>query len=665
MRRRRSHDRGLLGMARFISAIALQTLVLAAAYAAVIGAGVGSVPEAAAAVIAALPDDTLVYDRSGQVLLADLHPPGYQHYERPLADLGTYLPEATVAIEDRSFWNEPGVDPVAIARAAAADVRSGAIVQGGSTITQQLVKQRFTGDDRSVVRKFREVAIAVTVSQRLSHRQILETYLNTIDYANTAYGAEAAARIYFHRRAAELDLAQAALLAGLPQAPGQLDPLRHWAAARARQREVLNAMVGTGAITEAAARAAYDEDVSPPDHLFWPQPVDVVPAFQRYVGDELARRVGRDVLARGGLRVVTTLDWGLQRIAQDAVSRVVAAAAVRDLSDGALVGVDPTSGQILAYVPSAGPDVPGAQYDLASATPRNPGSSFKIFTYTAAIESGQFTMVTPVRDGSIAVPMPGASPYMPLNFDQRDHGVCQLQICLASSLNVPAVRVEMALGVPTVVEEARRMGAPPYQLHGDRYTTDDPSSTFGPSLTLGGYGETPLQMAVGASTLADQGVRHDPEAILRVESANGAAVFAAGAGGGQRVVDAGTAFIVGQMLSDPVNRDLVFGPSTPLALPGRHAAAKTGTAEDFKDAWTVGYTPSLAAAVWLGNADGRPMVFGTDGIDVASIAWHDFMAGALDRMGRGDEWYAPPPELVERAMSGRTAYFLPETQPSA
>jgi penicillin-binding protein 1C len=254
------------------------------------------------------------------------------------------------------------------------------------------------------------------------------------------------------------------------------------------------------------------------------------------------------------------------------------------------------------------------------------------------------------------VPVPGGPPYSPLDFDRQDHGICELQVCLASSLNVPAVRIELALGIPAVVDEARAMGAPPYQLHGTTYTTDDPADTFGPSLTLGGYGETPLQMAVGASTLADQGIQHDPQAIL---SAGGTV---AAAGQGRRVVDQATAFIVTQMLSDPVNRELVFGGSTPLDLPGRRAAAKTGTAEDFEDAWTIGYTPSLSAAVWMGNADGSPMVWGTDGIDVGSVVWHNFMTRALDEMGRGDEWYTAPPGLDVRQVGGRTAYFLPGTE---
>jgi membrane peptidoglycan carboxypeptidase len=664
VRRRPSWAARPLAVARIAAVVAIQLLVLGVASTVAVAAGVGGVPQAVAALATPLPDDTLVYDRTGDVLLADLHPPAYQHYERPLSAMSPFLQEATVAIEDRMFWNEPGIDPLAIARAARADARARAIVQGGSTITQQLVKQRFIGDDRSYARKFQEAAIAVSVSQRFSRRQILELYLNEISYGNGAYGAEAAAQIYFHRGAADLDLAQAALLAGLPQAPSLLDPLRNWPAAKARQVLVLEAMAQTGAITESEALRAGAEDLSAPQHLFGPQTVDLVPEFVRQVAEELPQRVGRDAVARGGLRVVTTLDLDLQSIAQGAVTRVVAGAAARDVSDGALAAVDPATGQILAYVGSAGPGVPGGQYDLAGVTPRNPGSSFKIFTYTAAIASGRYTMTTPVQGGSLSVALPDGGTYAPRDFDGRNHGTCALQACLGNSFNVPAVRVELALGVPTVVEQARAMGAPPYQLHGGTYTSDDPLGTFGPSVTLGGYPETPLRMAAGASTLADQGVRHDPRAILRVDAAGGDQLYAAGAGG-PLVVTPSTAYIVSQMLSDPANRTEAFGASTPLSLPGRHAAAKTGTAEDFEDGWTVGYTPSLAAAVWTGNADGRPMASGTDGVDVAAVAWHDFMVGALDQMGRGDEWYMPPPGLETRQVDGRTAYYLPGTAPAA
>jgi membrane peptidoglycan carboxypeptidase len=636
---------------------------------AVASAGFSDLPSVDALVTQPLPSDTLVYDRTGQVLLADLHPAGYQHYQYALAAMGRYLPEATVAVEDAGFWTEPGVDPLSIGRAAVADLRAHAAVQGGSTITQQLVKLRLVGDGSSFSRKLREAVLAVRVSSAYTKSQILEMYLNTISYGNTAYGAGTAARTYFHREPGQLDLAQAALLAGLPQNPTLLDPLAHWDAAKERQREVLDAMVRVHDITTQQADDAFAEDLSPPAHLFGPTTVRLIPGFVDYVSAELSQRFGA-MATRGGIRVVTTLDLGLQEIAQRSIADTVQASADRDVTDGALVAMDPRTGQVLAMVDSAGPAAPGSQYDFAWQVPRSPGSSFKVFTYAAAIESKQYTMVSPITDEPLLVQPPGEKQaYMPRNYDLRYHGTCTLQVCLGNSLNVPAVEVELGTGTQNVVDTARRMGAPPYKNpSAGVYTTNDPASSFGPSLTLGGYAETPLQMATGVSVLADRGIMHEAEAILSIRSAGGGQVFAA-SGAGAQVVDPGTAFIVGQMLSSDANRALIFGRGTPLVLDGRTAAAKTGTAEDFADGWTVGYTPSLAAAVWMGNADHHPMSLGTDGIFVAAPAWHDFMTAALDRMGKGDEWYDPPADVQTRPGFGRQTYFLagtsPATQPPA
>ena len=650
---------------RALAGLAVASAMLGSIVAgAVASAGVSDLPGVDALVTRPLPSDTLVYDRSGQVLLADLHEAGHQHYEYHLSAMGRYLPEATVAVEDAGFWSEPAVEPLSVGRAAFADLRAHAVVQGGSTITQQLVKLRLVGDGSSFSRKLREAVLAVRVSSAYSKSQILEMYLNAISYGNTAYGSGTAARIYFHRDPGQLDLAQAALLAGLPQNPSLLDPLTHWDAARERQREVLDAMLRAHDITAREADEAYAEDLSPPAHLFGPTTVNVLPGFVDYVRHELTERFGA-AATQGGLRVVTTIDLGLRDVAQRAVSDTVQAGAERDVTDGALVAMDPRTGQVLAMVDSAGPDAPGHEYDFAWQVPRSPGSSFKVFTYTAAIQSRQYTMVTPIPDAPLLVQSPGEKQaYMPRNYDLRYHGTCALQVCLGNSLNVPAVEVELGTGTQNVVDLARQMGAPPYKNPSPGvYTTNDSAASYGPSLTLGGYAETPLQMATGVSVLADRGVLHDAEAILGVRSEDGRRVYAAG-GQGRQVVDPGAAFIVGQMLSSDANRALIFGRGTPLVLDGRTAAAKTGTAEDFADGWTVGYTPSLAAAVWMGNADHHPMTKGTDGIYVAAPAWHDFMTAALERMHKGDEWYDPPPDVQTRPGFGRQTYFLTGTSPA-
>src|SRR5215831_13599807 len=399
----------------------------AAALVAIVGAGtagLGGLSSAARLLAQPPPSDTVLYDRTGQVMLADLHTPGYQSYEVPFKAMGRYLPQATVAVEDANFWNEPGVSPRSMGRAAWTDVRAHAVVEGGSTITQQLVKLRLVGDDHSITRKLREAALAMRISSEFSKEQILGMYLNATFYGNTAYGAEAASLIYFHVHADQLDLAQAALLAGLPQSPTRLDPLTNWDGAKERQRQVLDAMVRAHDVSRAEADEAWAEDLSPPYHIFGPATTDLAPAFVNYVRDELAGIVGQDAVASGGLRVVTSLDWNLQQLAQGTITDSVNANRWRNLTDGALVSMDPPPGHVLALVGSAGNPTPGGDYDMAVGPPRNPGSAFKIFTYAAAIDSRRYTMVTPIQDMPITVRLPRSAPYSPGNFGGRYFGAC-------------------------------------------------------------------------------------------------------------------------------------------------------------------------------------------------------------------------------------------------
>lgn len=612
-----------------------------------------------------LPSDTLVYDRTGTTLLADLHPPGYQHYRQPLSQMGRLLPSATVDIEDANFWNESGVNLFSILRAAVVDLESHRIVEGGSTITQQLVKLRVVGSDESLARKLKEAVMAMEVSGTYSKSRVLEMYLNTIYYGNDAYGAEAAARNYFHTDTSSLDLAQAAMLAGLPDNANLYDPFTHWNAARQRQHEVLEAMVRNHSIGQAQADSAFAEDLSPPTHMFHASTPSLAPGFVSWVVSELTSRFGQTSQEAAGLRVTTTLDWGLQQLAQQAVSQTVSENAWRSLTDGALVSIDPRTGQVLAMVGSAGPSVPGGDYNLAVWPPRNPGSSFKIFNYTAAINSRRFTMVTPIRDAPIEVTLPGSAAYAPKNYDGRYHGVCQLQQCLGNSLNIPAVEVEMVNGVANVARMAAAMGAPAYLQSSDgTYSNTASPDSFGPSLTLGGYGETPLQMATGASVLASGGVLRQPTGVLGITDLSGHPVGKTPSASAEQVLDPGVAFVMSQMLSNDANRAMTFGRGTPLTLPGRTVAAKTGTTDNFTDGWTVGYTPSLATAVWMGNADFHPMSWGSDGVFVAAPAWHAFMQAALDEMHKSNEWFNAPGDVAAMWVGGQENSFLSGTGPA-
>jgi membrane peptidoglycan carboxypeptidase len=615
----------------------------------------------------AIPTDTMIYASDGTTLLADLHGPGYQHYNQPLSEMGTLLPNAIIAIEDRNFYSEPGVDPSGVARAAMVDWHARGNVEGASTLTQQLVKLRLVGPEPTLDRKVREALLSFEVERTYTKTQILEMYLNSAFFGNSAWGGEAAARIYFHKETKNLDLAEASMLAGLVRGPTMYNPLLNWKAAKARQKQVLDAMIRVGTITETQALTAYAEDISPPQHMFTPTNEIAAAGFVRYVVGDLLKQFGSDITYGGGLKVTTTLNFKLQNIAQSAITDGIARLAYRRVSQGALVALDPTTGGIVSMVASANPSANGGQYNLAVWPPRNPGSSMKIFTYTAAIASKRYTMVTPIADSAFTYRDPASGEvYTPHNYDSHYHGTLQLQQCMGNSLNIPAVKVELGIGVASVVSMARTMGAPPYQQHGDAagnpvYTTDDPLNTYGPSLTLGGYGETPLQMATGASVLATQGLLRQPYAIETI-SRNGTLFYQHPKNPGVQVLDPKVAFIMEQIMSNDNNRKMIFGLHSLLTLPGRHVGVKTGTSDSFADAWTVGYTPHLVTAVWTGNPDWRQkMTANSDSYVVAAPSWHAFMQGALDTLGIGDEWYAEPPGLIHRTVSGQPAWFLPGT----
>jgi penicillin-binding protein 1A len=310
-------------------------------------------------------------------------------------------------------------------------------------------------------------------------------------------------------------------------------------------------------------------------------------------------------------------------------------------------------------VGSANPDRNGGQFNMAVWPPRNPGSSMKIYNYTAGIESGRFTMNTPIADSPLTIDQVGGPPYQPKNYDFKYHGTCTFQQCMGNSLNVPAVKVEVTTGIDKVVDMARRMGAPPWKGQDDgSYTSDDPASSFGASLTLGGYGETPLQMATGASVLATQGILRQPYAVEYVTK-NGNVVFSHQKDPGKQVLDPRVAFIMEQIMSNDNNRAMIFGRNSLLTLKGRTVGVKTGTSDSFADAWTVGYTPHLVTVVWGGNPDWRQkMTKNSDSYFIAAPMWHQFMQNALDTLGIGNEWYPEPAGLVHRG----GAYYLPGTK---
>jgi membrane peptidoglycan carboxypeptidase len=629
-------------------AIALLVLVLVGAFGAFkVQSFLNSLPSIDGLNAANFAGDTRIYDR-GTTLLADLGAEGSHRVNVTLEDVSPKLVQGTVAIEDKSFWTNSGFDPGGILRSGVSDIRQGEIVGGGSTITQQLVKQQFLSSSQTYQRKAKEVVLAYRMTQQYSKRQILELYLNKSNYGELQYGVQAASRTYFHKDAKDLDLAQSAMLAGLPQAPATWDPVQHPDLAKGRQQQVLNAMVGSGYITtvEAQQAAAEELQVFPPTNSTYQ-----APHFVNYVRNELA-----DLGFQPGqqqLVVKTTLDWPKQQLAQQAVTQNLQRNAYRDpggLLSSASVSVSPKTGEILSYVGSPDYNSEAGQYDFVAGKPINPGSSLKPFTYAAAISNRQLTMDTPIDDGPspYTIPQAGNKPYTVFDYDKKAHGKQPARVALASSLNIPAVKVEMAVGVPAMVDFWRKAGLHPRDGTGN---VNAPLSSFGPSTTLGGAPITLLSEVAAYSTLATLGTYHPPEAILQVTDVKGRVLYQADpAKGARQVLDPGVAFIVGQMISDDGNRvPPMFPKGSALNLAGRKAAAKSGTTDNFKDALTAGFTPDLASVFWVGDIKDstHTLTGGSDGVFVAGPAWNQYMSGALK--GIPDHWYTPPADVQRGA----------------
>jgi penicillin-binding protein 1A len=542
-------------------------------------------------------------------------PTGRNREPVPVWRMGRWLPQATVAIEDRRFWQHGALDYRAIARAALANLKAGHIVQGGSTITQQLVRDRYLGPGPMTLgRKLQEACLAVELARRWSRRRILKEYLNLVFYGHHAYGAQAGAWTYFSRPASRLPLAQAALLAGLPQAPSLDDPFRHPRRALARRNEVLAAMRRSGTISAGRFRAAVASSLGlDPGHRYGRV------RFATFFDVALRELVHRDggVRARhGGLRVQTTLDPSLQRLADRALVGWLHGA-----SDpaGALVAIDPRTGAIRAMT-TAIPGQRRSHFNLASQSHRQAGSAFKVFTLTAAIERG--IPLSSVWHGPASLTIPSrrclnaSGRWVVHNFADESTGTMTLAQAIAHSVNTIFAQVVMRVGPRRVVAVAHRMGI---------------RSPLKPvcSITLGPEGVSPLEMTRAFATLATGGVRHDATAVRRVVTADGA-VVSRQRRSGKRVLAPRVAERVTQALTGVVRAG-----TGRAADPGRPAAGKTGTAEDFKDAWFCGYVPQLAACVWIGHPQAEIPMHNLDGFaqvvggSVPARIWHDFMVGAL------------------------------------
>ena len=612
---------------------------------------------------------TRIFDRHGQ-LLYEFVGPGGRRTTLPLAAIPPALRQATLAAEDATFYRNPGIDPLAIARSLLLDARLGRAAYGGSTITQQLVRTVLLGpderDQRTIGRKLHEVSLALQLTARLSKDRILALYLNNVYYGDLSYGVEAASEAYFGRPVAALDLAQCALLAGIPRSPSAYNPLLHPARALARRRDVLRLLRARGSIGAEQERLANAEPLG----LAGARQGILAPHFVLYVASLLEERYGRDALERGGLQVTTSLDLNLQRLAEADVRRHVDALRADHLvHDGALVAIDPRTGQILALVGSADYNdrrIDGA-VDVALAL-RQPGSAIKPFTYAAAF-ARDYTPATLLDDVPTAFTTAEGQPFLPLNYDMQFHGPVTLRTALANSYNVPAVKVLAHVGIPAMLAVAHAAGI----------TTMNDVHRYGLALTLGGGEVRLLDLTSAYGTFAAAGIHHEPVAILSVADARGPGtrlrvLDAWQSTDGRRAVSPQVAYLISSILSDNAARMPEFGADSPLAL-DRPAAAKTGTTSDFHDNWTVGYTPDLVAGVWVGNADNTAMRDVT-GISGAAPVWHDFMGEALRNLPARD--FAVPPRILHeticpgsglppdsRCRDRRDEVFIAGTQPRA
>jgi len=560
-------------------------------------------------------ESTKLYDRNDVLLYEVFDPTGGRRTVVPLAQIPAVVRDATIATEDPTFYANPGVNPLSILRAFWQNLREGYIVSGASTITQQVVKNTFLSLEVTLSRKIKEAVLATEITRRYSKDKILEIYLNQNYYGNLAYGIGTAAEVYFDKPVGELTLAEAALIAGIPQGPAIYDPHTNLAAVKTRQGIVLDLMAQRGYISTAAAQQAKQEELH-----FAPLGIEMkAPHFVVYVREQLEAQYGTELMYRGGLRVHTTLDMEMQKIAERIVREKVATLSELDATNAALVALNPQNGQILAMVGSADfydEDIDG-QVNVAL-RPRQPGSSIKPINYVAALERG-WTAATMIMDIKTQFPDGANPPYEPHNHDKKEHGPVLVRGALARSLNIPAVKTLQFVTLPGMLEMAHRLGIA---------SLNRPD--YGLSLTLGGGDVKLLELTGAYAAFANGGRRVLPIPILRVEDSDGRLIAKAAPDNGQQVLDPRHAYLITSILSDGEARLPTFGPNNILELPFP-AAAKTGTTDDYKDAWTIGYTPNLVTGVWVGNSDNTPMnrVYGSRG---AGPIWHDFMKEIL-----GDE----------------------------
>lgn len=601
---------------------------------------------------------TKIYDRNGTLLYKI-----YLNQNRTLIELKDVpknLIQATIAIEDAEFYNHHGLSPKGIFSATLRNLK-GKKLYGGSTITQQLVKNALLTPERSWRRKIKELVLALMVEAKFSKDQILQMYLNEVGYGGAAYGIEEASQAYFGKAVHELNLAEATLLAGLPASPTNYSPFgAHPEKANERQKLVLQRMRQEGFINENEEKTAGAFPLQ-----FARQKTDIkAPHFVMYIKDLLVQQYGERMVEEGGLEVKTSLDLSIQQQAEIIINQELERIKNLHITNGAALVTNPATGEILAMIGSNDyfDDKNDGNVNV-TIRPRQPGSSIKPINYSIALENG-FTPATILSDTPITYQIPGQPPYSPKNYDSRFHGNVPLRTALASSYNVPAVKVLSAFGVQTMVKRGQDMGI----------TTWDDPSRFGLSLTLGGGEIKMVDLAVVYGTLANMGTRVNLNPILEVKDYRGRILKTNHLSLPTRVLTPSIAYILTDILADNNARAPAFGPRSWLNIANHsHVAVKTGTTQNMRDNWTIGYTPDYLVAVWVGNNDNSPMSYVASGITGASPIWNKIMSVLLTNIP--DKEFPKPEYLKEVEICSTTGtlpcegcqtkkeIFLPGTEP--
>jgi len=557
---------------------------------------------------------TKIYDRTGETVLYDIH----GDIKRTLINLDN-VPEhaikATLAAEDRDFYQHKGFSLTGIIRSVIKNVLTGSRV-GGSTLTQQFVKNAILTTEKTYTRKIKELIISYQLEEKFTKDEILQMYFNEIPYGSVIYGIEEAAQSFFGKSAKDITLAEGAILAAIPQAPTYYSPYgNNKDRLIVRQRYILDSMAELGYITSEQAEQAKEEKI-----IFKPlQESIIAPHFVMYIKEILSEKYGENFITQEGLKVYTTLDIDKQKAAEEAIKAGVEENSEKyGFTNASLVAIDPKTGQVLALVGSADyfNDEIDGQVNVAL-RPRQPGSSFKPIVYTASFIKG-YTPDTILYDVVTNFDTTGAKPYEPKNYNLKENGPVTIRKALAGSLNIPAVKVTYLTGINNVLDFAEDLG----------YTTLGDRSRFGLSIVLGG-GEVKLLEHVNAfAAFANEGVQYQISPILKIEDKNGKVIYKYKEEK-KKIIEPEISRLITDILSDDNARSYVFGSGSKLTLPGRPVATKTGTTNDYKDAWTIGYTPDLVTGVWVGNNNNKEMSRGADGSIIAAPIWNQFMRESL------------------------------------